>query len=128
MLKSSRMESKEVRMRHPSLSKRLGHNLARRRRSLGLTQAQVAARMQVEPETVSRFERGVSLPALLTLEKLATVLDTTMADLLDEHPGAAYPESRQIAAQVDRLNVPERRLVLAVVRPLCKGLAQRSMR
>ncbi len=64
------------------------------------------------------------MPGLATLEKLAAILDTSIADLLDERPGAAYPESRQIVAHVERLDPGQRRIVLAVVRSLCEALSK----
>ena len=41
---------------------------------LGLTQAQLAARMHLTDKAVSRWERGVGLPDLATLEPLAAVV------------------------------------------------------
>lgn len=64
-------------MRRNSLAARLGQNLMRGRKSLGLTQKQVAKTLSVEPETISRFERGATLPANITLERLA---DTTASE------------------------------------------------
>jgi transcriptional regulator with XRE-family HTH domain len=52
------------------LSVRLSRNISARRRSLGLTQAQLAERLGVDTETLSRFERGKHLPSLSTLERL----------------------------------------------------------
>lgn len=63
---------------------RLGRNLATHRRGLGLTQAEVAERLGVDTETLSRFERGKHVPALLTLERLASILGSTCGALLDE--------------------------------------------
>ena len=66
------------------LPARLGRNLAARSKALGLTQ--VAERLGVDTETLSRFERGKHVPSLLTLERLAAVLAATCAELLQEAP------------------------------------------
>ena len=55
------------------LAKRLGQQIAERRRELSWTQDQLAERLGVDTETISRFERGVTVPALLTIEKLERV-------------------------------------------------------
>jgi transcriptional regulator with XRE-family HTH domain len=65
---------------------RLSRNITARRRALALTQAQVAERLGLDTETVSRFERGKHLPSLITLERLARVLVTTVGELLAEEP------------------------------------------
>ena len=66
------------------LAVRLSRNIASRRRELNLTQAQLAERLCVDTETLSRFERGKHLPSLATLERLAEQLQTTVAVLLEE--------------------------------------------
>ena len=67
-----------------ALAVRLSRNIASRRRELNLTQAQLAERLCVDTETLSRFERGKHLPSLATLERLAAQLQTTVAILLEE--------------------------------------------
>ena len=66
------------------LAKRLGQRIAERRKELSWTQDQLAERLSVDTETISRFERGVTVPSLLTIEKLASLLKTSVADLLSE--------------------------------------------
>ena len=52
-------------------AKSFGAFIADQRRTLGLTQAEVAARLHVTDKAVSRWERGVGLPDINTLEPLA---------------------------------------------------------
>ena len=49
-------------------AKSFGAFIADQRRTLGLTQAEVAARLHVTDKAVSRWERGVGLPDINTLE------------------------------------------------------------
>lgn len=91
---------------HTELPVRLGRNLAARRKSLGLTQAEVAERLGVDTETLSRFERGKHVPSLLTLERLAAILSTTCGDLLAEDPPA--PSSQALAMQTWLAGLSER--------------------
>lgn len=65
-------ESDEAPSLASDLAVRLSRNMTARRHALGLTQAQVAERLCLDTETVSRFERGKHLPSLVTLERLST--------------------------------------------------------
>ncbi len=107
------------------LSKRLGSNIAEQRKGKGWTQAVLAERMSMEPESISRFERGATLPSLATLEQLAALLDTTIADLLAECPEGAYSEAQRISALLSDLAPDARAGVLDVVERVC-GLLKKS--
>lgn len=111
------------------LSARLGRNLAARRKSLGLTQAQVAERLGVDTETLSRFERGKHVPSLLTLERLAGVLSATCADLLEEVPKLPTSDALMVSAWLNELPETDRAFVRAMLKSWCDHLGeQRSAR
>lgn len=107
------------------LSARLSRNIATRRRQLGLTQAQLAERLQVETETLSRFERGKHLPSLLSLERLAGVLQTTVADLLEEEFRAPDDQALAVAAWLGALKPADRQFVTDLIKRCCDHLAAR---
>ena len=63
--------------------KRVGRNIARARKDAGLSQTQLAARMEAAGQEVSRLECGrQSVPNLETLLRVARALDIPIADLL----------------------------------------------
>jgi len=67
----------------PSRStRRLGMRIKQVREERGLTQADLAAKVGVHPMYVSRIERGVQVPSLPLLEKLAKALKVEMKHLL----------------------------------------------
>ena len=66
-------------MIHPE---QLGARIAERRRVLGLTQGQVALRMGVSPQAVSKWERGLACPDLVFLDELAELLNVGLEELL----------------------------------------------
>lgn len=107
-----------------SLSARFSANLSNRRKELGLTQVHLAEQMKMEPESISRFERGVTLPSLAALEKLAELLDTTIAELLAEYPDEVYPEAQRISAVMQTLSLRERRRLAKIVEELCEMLGR----
>ncbi len=68
--------------RHDSL-RDFGERLRRRRRSLGLSQQQVADRLQLaSADSVSRYERGAADPRLSAIVRFATALECRPAALL----------------------------------------------
>jgi len=60
----------------------VGKNMREFRVAAGLSQGDVAKRMDVEQTYVSGLERGVRNPTLTTLERAAAALDVTIVDLL----------------------------------------------
>ena len=62
-----------------------GAFLAQMRRAQGLTQAELAEQLHVTDKAVSRWERGVGLPDINTLEPLADALGLSLADLMHCH-------------------------------------------
>lgn len=104
------------------LAMRLGKNLVRGRKSLGVTQEQIAATLSVEPETISRFERGATLPSIPTLERLADVLGTTMGDLLDKGEPRQFAEAEKLAALLDPLSRTDRDFVVESAKRLSEHI------
>ncbi len=57
------------------IEKRIGAKITQVRLEKKMTQPQVAKRINVSMETISRLERGVNIPSLKTIEKISVVLD-----------------------------------------------------
>lgn len=55
----------------------IGRRIAIRRKSLGLTQAQLSERCEVNDNYISNIERAKSIPSLETLMRLCDALETT---------------------------------------------------
>ncbi len=67
----------------------LGTRIAGRRRARGLTQGQIADRMGVTPQAVSKWERGLACPDLTLLDDLADLLGIGIEELLTGRPPLA---------------------------------------
>ena len=106
------------------LSERLGGNITKRRKQIGWTQAKLAERMKMEPESISRFERGATLPSLATLELLASELNVTVADLLAECSDSAYSEAQRVSSWLSKLQPDVRKMVLDGLQKLCSLLSR----
>ena len=66
----------------------LGENLRRIRKSKGLTQSELANRMFVTTQAISKWERGESEPSIQYIRQLTNILGVTSDALLGILPGA----------------------------------------
>ena len=73
-----------------------------RRKQLGMTQAELAEKINVTDKAVSRWERGLGFPDINTLEPLADALGIEVVELMRSEINT---ERRETA--VDRKNVVE---------------------
>lgn len=62
----------------------IGEMICQIRKSVGMTQAELATKMGVTPQTISQYERGLKNPKPKTIEKFANALDVDAAELYAE--------------------------------------------
>lgn len=63
--------------------KQIGQRVAEHRRTRGLTQKQVAARLGVSRQSISQIENGIHDAGIAGLVELARVLSVPVSDLTD---------------------------------------------
>ena len=80
------------------LKAQIGVNISNLRKRMGLTQAGLAEKVNYSDKAVSKWERGESVPDILTLVSLAEVLGVSVDDLLKD-PNA-LPENTGAVQQV----------------------------
>lgn len=73
------------------------------RKNKGLTQEELAIRLHVVRQTVSKWEKGLSVPDAVMLQKLAEELDTDVAFLLGT-PMVQAQDNGVVAEQLARIN------------------------
>ena len=66
------------------LKDRIGSNIALQRKRCGLTQAGLAERLNYSDKAVSKWERGESMPDVLTLIQLAEQFGISVNELLED--------------------------------------------
>lgn len=69
-------------MNDEKLKNQLGANIVMYRKRSGLTQAKLAERLNYSDKAVSKWERGESMPDVLTLVQLAELFDVKVDDLI----------------------------------------------
>ncbi len=77
------------------MKKTIGARISELRRANGLTQEEVAEKMGVSAQAVSKWENDVSCPDIMALPTLAKLLGVTVDDLLSEE-GEAVPETKYV--------------------------------
>ena len=79
-------------------------NLRLKRRERGLSQEKLASRLHVVRQTISKWEKGQSVPDAEQLIKLAVILETTVSELLGAQ-AEGEEEPNQLAKELSRINI-----------------------
>ena len=84
----------------------LGENIRAARQKQGMTQEELAARLHVVRQTVSKWEKNLSVPDVQCLQELAQALQVSVSTLLGaaEEPAAESTTENQIANQLARIS------------------------
>src|SRR3984957_11296298 len=100
------------------------------RHSRGMSQLQLAGRMQVPRTYISKIENGKALPTLSSLERLATALEVDMCNLLHDARNRQHDEAfsvltdpflSEIAPLISKLDALQRSMFLNQVRDMAMG-------
>lgn len=84
------------------LKKRIGANISAYRKQAGLTQASLAEKLNYSDKAVSKWERGESVPDVLTLVLLAEQFEVTVNELLAD-PDALPEETGAVQQAMDHV-------------------------
>jgi len=92
-------------MNDDMLKNQIGTNIAMHRKNAGLTQAGLAAKLNYSDKAISKWERGESVPDVITLLQLAELFEITVNDLLsdpnalpeDQDPGKLEKAMTQVS-------------------------------
>lgn len=84
----------------------LGENIRAARQKQGMTQAELAVRLHVVRQTVSKWEKNLSVPDVQCLQELAQALQVSVSTLLGaaEEPAAESTTENQIANQLAQIS------------------------
>lgn len=102
----------------------IGHAIAKQRIRKGLTQEEVAERLGIGNEAVSRIERGVVIPNVARLFEFAAIFECEAAELLTEASPRSDDQASRISLLLAPLDQADRRLVLDFVERLVARLGR----
>ena len=81
----------------------LAENIKAIRKQRGMTQEELATRLNVVRQTVSKWEKGLSVPDADLLKRIAEMLETDVSTLLGA-PISTETNTNEIAEQLSRIN------------------------
>lgn len=91
---------------------RIGLNIAEARKAVSRTQADVAECLGIDTGSLSRIERGVIMPSVPMLDRIADELDVGLWQLLGTASSSSVAMAENIAGLLERLNPSERLFLL----------------
>lgn len=110
-------------------AKKFGSFLATLRKERGLTQAELAGKLQITDKAVSRWERGIGLPDISMLEPLSAALQITVLELLKSekfnHKELSHEEVSNAVIETIEMATEQQRLyrltlIMSKTRQKCK--------
>jgi transcriptional regulator with XRE-family HTH domain len=116
VLRTTDMAGKKLRR---PLANRLGAKIAALRKARNWTQSELAERVEVDSETISRFERGATLPSLITLDRISQRLRVGVGELLAETSLRPDDQASTLSAWLTDLDESDRAFVVEMVKRAC---------
>ena len=96
------------------LGKALGRVIAQKRKSMSLSQNDLAGMIDVDAETISRFERGAVVPSLLRLNALAKAMDVSLGTLLSQSSQFADDQTNELLLTMRTLEPSDRKMLMDI--------------
>ena len=81
-----------------------GKRIQELRKSNSLTQEQLAVKLNVVRQTVSKWEKNLSVPDAEALTRISEVLEVSVSELLGTSPDEKKEELGEVAVQLQSLN------------------------
>ena len=106
-------------------SKKIGQFIAKLRKEKGLTQKQLGNKLYVTDKAISKWERGLNLPDIILLQKLANEFDIEVSDILNAQIGSNKKENIKkeleiLKSQIENNNkLKTKKMIFCIVCLLC---------
>ena len=103
----------------------LGARIREIRKARGLTQEQLAEKVDIEQKHVSRIEVGKNYPTIDRLEKMAVALDVPLASFFEFlHLGNVSDRAKNIEELMKELDVPSQRIAYKMIKAIINSLKE----
>ncbi len=111
-------------MAKKNLNQIFAQNIQRKRKTLGMTQEDLAERLDVSQQSMSRLERGVMAPKFERLSHIAGVLQCSVAELFmeDRESRNCNDFEDRLAKALQELSKEDRDCMLRLALALAKVL------
>lgn len=91
---------------------------------MGLTQDEVAEKLGIGQEAVSRIERGITIPTIIRLGELSDIFDCGIDDLLIESSNRPNDQAKSIQKMLEKLTDKDRSMVMDTLQKLYERMKQ----
>ena len=108
--------------KNTNLAKQVGITIAKYRQLSNLTQSEVAERLNIGYEAVSRMERGIVMPTVERLVELADIFDCEAADLLTQSSNRVEDQAAAIQALLSDLKDEDRISIMEILEKVINRL------
>lgn len=105
-----------------ALGASIGNAIAKRRKLCGMTQDEVAERLQIGVEAMSRLERGVVIPSIQRIFELAEVFGCSAAELVTEASPRGIDQGIRLSRMLETLSTEDQELVTGLLEKLATRL------
>lgn len=110
-------------LRRSEVAKSVGKAIADHRQNANLTQEEVAEKLDIGHDAVSRMERGLIVPNVVRLIELADIFHCDVTDLLLRGSVRPSDQANFLSKSLAELNAQDRELVMQMFNTLTKRLA-----
>jgi len=102
------------------VNERLGKTIARRRKAAGFTQDEVAERLDIGKESLSRLERGIAGASVYRLFELADMFECGVETFLIEGSRRVTEQVELIDRHISTLSLADRQLIVQIIERLAR--------
>lgn len=93
----------------------IGATIAKQRKACGMTQAQLAERLELSIDAISRLERGNIALSVARLVELAEIFNCEIIDFLDEASSRPRDQARKLEVMLAQLDESKRQGLLQLI-------------
>lgn len=105
-----------------AIARAVGKIIAKKRLEKGLTQEQVAERLDIGYEAVSRIERGTVIPNVIRLIELADIFECETDELLMHATSRPADHARHLQKLFEPLSEQDRLFLVSIMEKLVNRL------
>jgi transcriptional regulator with XRE-family HTH domain len=114
--------SRETPMGIKNLALSVGMAIARERKLARMTQAEVADKLRMEKESISRLETGATSPTLTRLQELSEVFGCPVGNFFWQESGDVRTQSETLADMIRTLPEEKRGVVMRLIADVVRVL------
>lgn len=107
-------------------AKELGKRIASRRIEAEMTQEEIAERLGVGIEAISRMERGKAIPNALRLLDIAEIFSCRVDELLQSASHRSQDQAAHLQQLLDQLDETDRKFILDMLESYVRHLQDRQ--